>query len=97
MARAYVATTQQTLTDGRSMRALQAACSRAEPGGDASDDADLVAAGGRKTLDELCAAWRGRSPAARGAILNAYLRWVEDNIRPMKAAAQTAASAAGGT
>ena len=97
VARTYVATTQQALTDGRSMQVLQAACSRADPGGDASDDADLDAAGGRKTLDALCAAWRGRSPAAEGAILNAYLRWVEDNVRPMQAATQTAASAAGGT
>ncbi|MCE2483808.1 MAG: hypothetical protein J4F33_13285 [Alphaproteobacteria bacterium] len=96
MAHAYAANARQTLTDGRSMQALQAACARAGPGGDASHAADLDAAGGRKTLDELCAAWRGRSPEAQGAILHAYARWVEDKTRPLKATAEAAAGAAGG-
>ena len=85
----------QTLTDGRSVQALQAACAPAGSGAEATDRAELDAAGGRKALEELCAAWRGPPPVSHGAISNAHRRWVEDNRRRLPSLSATAASAAG--
>lgn len=77
------------------MQTLQAACARTVSAADASADGDLDAAGGRKALDELCASWRGRPPEARGALIDAYSRWVEDKLRRMQSPSSTAASAGG--
>ena len=77
------------------MQALQVACARAGPRADGSGNADLDTPGGREALDTLCAEWRGRSPEARGAILNAYRRWAKGDIRRMRAPATTAAAAGG--
>ena len=55
------------------------------------------AAANRAALADLCAG-RERTPAAAyGGTSNAYRRWVEDDIRELPAASETATSAAGGS
>ena len=64
------------------------------PGGpDGENDAAARAA-----LVRLCAAVPPPpSVAAHGAVSSAYQRWVDDAVRPLPAASETAASAAGGS
>ena len=50
-----------------------------------------------EALAELCASQRRPAPAAYGATSNAYRRWVEDQVRDLPEAAETAAAAAGGS
>lgn len=58
---------------------------------------DLGNAAARAALAELCAT-PARSPvAAHGGASNAYRRWVEDQVRDLPEASETAASAAGGS
>ena len=54
------------------------------------------AAANRKALADLCAAGGQTPAAAYGGTSNAYRRWVEDQVRELPAASETAASAAGG-
>ena len=58
---------------------------------------DLGNAAARAALAEVCAT-PARSPvAAYGGASNAYRRWVEDQVRDLPEASETAASAAGGS
>ena len=50
----------------------------------------------REALAALCAAEERRPEAAYGGTSNAYRRWVEDEVRELPEAEETAASAAGG-
>ena len=55
------------------------------------------AAASRAALVELCADGARTPAAAYGGASNAYRRWVEDQVRELPAASETAASAAGGS
>ena len=55
------------------------------------------AAANRAALADLCADGEGAPTAAYGGTSNAYRRWVEDQVRELPAASETAASAAGGS
>ena len=55
------------------------------------------AAANRKALADLCAAGGQTPAAAYGGTSNAYRRWVEDQVRELPQASETAASAAGGS
>ena len=58
---------------------------------------DFGNAAARAALAELCAT-PARSPVASyGGASNAYRRWVEDQVRDLPEASETAASAAGGS
>ena len=54
------------------------------------------AAASREALATLCAAEERRPEAAYGGASNAYRRWVEDDVRELPEAEETAAPAAGG-
>ena len=54
------------------------------------------AAASREALAALCAAEERRPEAAYGGTSNAYRRWVEDDVRELPEADETAAPAAGG-
>ena len=58
---------------------------------------DLGNAAARAALAELCATPARPPVAAYGGASNAYQRWVEDRIRDLPEASETAASAAGGS
>ena len=51
----------------------------------------------RQTLAELCATPERPPAAAYGGTSNAYRRWVDDEVRELPAAAETAAPATGGS
>lgn len=63
------------------------------PGGPAAG----FAAANRAALVDLCADGERAPAAAYGGTSNAYRRWVEDQVRELPAASETAASAAGGS
>ena len=54
-------------------------------------------ADGHKALAELCATPKRPPVAAHGGLKNAYDRWVDDEVRELPEASETAASAAGGS
>ena len=54
-------------------------------------------AANRAALAHLCADVERTPTAAYGGTSNAYRRWVEDEVRELPAASETAASAAGGS
>ena len=54
-------------------------------------------AANREALAVLCADGEPAPAAAYGGTSNAYRRWVEDQVRELPAASETAASAAGGS
>lgn len=62
------------------------------PGGPDSE----FAAENREALAALCASEARPPTAAYGGASNAYRRWVEDQVRELPEAEETAASAAGG-
>ena len=84
-------------------RALQDACrstgalaaSRGVTGIPDGPDA-VLAATGEEALAGLCVSSR-KPPAAYGGTSDAYRRWVEDRVRTLPDASETAASAAGGS
>ena len=55
------------------------------------------AAANRTALVELCAEVEQTPTTAYGGTSNAYRRWIEDEVRDLPAASETAASAAGGS
>lgn len=57
----------------------------------------VFAAAGDEALAGLCASRPQPPAAAYGGTSNAYRRWVEDRVRELPEAAETAASAAGGS
>ena len=57
---------------------------------------DFGSAAAREALARLCATPIRPPVAAHGGASNAYRRWVEDRVRELPEAAQTAAGAAGG-
>ena len=97
--------TQHLLSHYRAWQAAQQWCSdvpsqAAPPSEDARPRSgpELGSASAREALHGLCAAIPPPHPvAARGATANAHRRWVEDNVRELPEASQTAASAAGGS
>lgn len=58
---------------------------------------DFGPAAVREVLAELCSAPARPPVAAHGATSNAYRRWVEDRVRELPKAIETAAGAAGGS
>ena len=94
---------QHATSHHRALQAAQRAC-RTREGAPALQDERNLPAGpnpampaARQALAELCAT-RGRPPAAAyGGVSNAYRRWVEDEVRELPEASETAASAAGGS
>ena len=87
-------------------RALQAARHRCSAPVHASlppDDTELAkgpdfgSVAAREALAELCGTLTRPSVAAHGATSNAYRRWVEDQVRELPKASETAAGAAGGS
>ena len=58
---------------------------------------DLGYTAAREALAALCATQDPPSVAAYGATSNAYRRWVEERVRELPEAAETAAGAAGGS
>ena len=97
--------TQHLLSHYRAWQAAQRWCSdvpnqAAPPSEDARlrSGPGLGAASAHEALHGLCAAIPPPRPvAAHGAAANAHRRWVEDDVRELPEAAQTAASAAGGS
>ena len=87
-------------------RALQAAQHRCSAPGHASvppdeveppEGPDFGPAAAREALATLCGTSARPSVAAYGATSNAYRRWVEDRVRELPEASETAAAAAGGS
>jgi len=97
--------TQHLLSHYRAWQAAQQWCSdvpnqAAPPPEDARlrSGPGLGSASAREALHGLCAAIPPPHPVtAHGAAANAHRRWVEDDVRELPEAAQTAASAAGGS
>jgi len=96
--------TELTVSHQRTLQAAQRACgtpSSARVAPDASThrasgpSPGLVAAG--RALADLCATPARPPVAAHGATSNAYRRWVEDQVRDLPEASDTAAGAAGGS
>ena len=58
---------------------------------------DSASAGARKALAEICAGPQRPPVAAHGGLKNAYDRWVDDGVRELPAASETAAAATGGS
>ena len=95
--------TRHAASHHRALQAVRHACGM-QAAAPVSQDERILPAGpnpampaARQTLAELCAA-RGRPPAAAyGGTSNAYRRWVEDEVRELPEASETAASAAGGS
>ena len=86
-------------------RALQAAQHRCPPPVHATvapgetrtpDGPDIGSTAAREALADLCATLVRSSEAAYGGTSNAYRRWVEDEVRELPDASETAAGAAGG-
>ena len=57
---------------------------------------DIGSTAAREALADLCATLVRSSEAAYGGTSNAYRRWVEDEVRELPDASETAAGAAGG-
>ena len=96
--------TELTVSHQRALQAAQRACGtpssvRVAPDASthpASGPSPGLAAAGR-ALADLCATPARPPTAAHGATSNAYRRWVEDRVRELPEAAETAAGAAGGS
>ena len=96
---------QQVVSHHRALQAAQRSCtgvpdhSRAPPENTqvfAGPEAGNLSADG--ALRRLCASISPQLPvAAHGATSSAYRRWVDDAVRELRDAAETAASAAGGS
>ena len=98
------ARTGRALGHHRALQVARHACgsSAAAPGpaGEArvpAGPAAGFAAANRAALADLCADGEGAPTAAYGGTSNAYRRWVEDDVRELPAASETAAPAAGGS
>ena len=96
--------TELTVSYQRTLQAAQRACSTPSSARVAPDamthrasgpSPGLVAAG--RALADLCATPIRPPVAAHGATSSAYTRWVEDRVRELPEAAETAAGAAGGS
>ena len=91
-----------TVSHHRALQAARRGCPSATPGsvppGEAefADGPDFASAAARMALADLCAAPARPPVAAIGGASNAYRRWVEDRVRELPEAAETAAGAAGG-
>ena len=103
-ARSRVAT-QHLVSHHRALQVAQRSCATTPQSSDAPPEDMQVSAGpelgseaARAALRDLCASVPPQLPvAAYGAASDAYRRWVEDNVRDLPEASQTAASAAGGS
>ena len=97
--------TQHFVSHHRALQVVQRSCATTPKSSDASLQDMQVSAGpelgseaARAALRDLCASVAPQLPvAAYGAASDAYRRWVEDNVRDLPEASQTAASAAGGS
>ena len=95
--------TQDATSHHRALQVVRHACGTQAAAPVSQDERNLPAGpnpvmpAARQTLAELCAT-PGRPPAAAyGGVSNAYRRWVEDEVRELREASETAASAAGGS
>ena len=79
----------------RSRHAVRRSCLLPGSRGVPADAPDLRSAGGSEALAELCAASPAPAPQAQGGILNAYGRWLEDEIRRLPTPGSTAERAGG--
>ena len=75
---------QELVRYNRSRQAVRASCllslSRTGP----ADPSGLHIGNGREALAELCASSAAPPPHAHGGILNAYGRWLQDEIRELE-------------
>ena len=103
-ARSRVAT-QHLVSHHRALQVAQRSCTAAPvhsnaPTGDArlSAGPEIGSSVAGEALRRLCASIPSQLPvAAHGASSNAYQRWVQDAVRKLPEASETAASAAGGS
>ena len=97
------ARTQHVLGHHRALQTARNACGATAEAPGPAETASVPAgphsglAEAREALAELCASGRRPPVAAYGGVSNAYRRWAEDQVRPLPAASETAASAAGGS
>ena len=96
--------TRHTLSHHRAQQVARHACrsrgavAAAQGVKNVPDAPDSVAAAAAdEALAGLCASKPHPPAAAYGGVSNAYRRWVEDQVRELPEAAETAASAAGGS
>ena len=93
--------TQHAVSHHRAWQVVRHACGSHSPvppeetGAPAEPDSGVAAA--RAALTGLCITPARPPAAAYGGTSNAYRRWVEDQVRDLPEASETAASAAGGT
>lgn len=97
--------TQHLVSHHRALQVVQRSCSAVPMHTDAPPGSTQPSAGpeigdsvASEALRRLCASMPPRLPvAAHGASSNAYQRWVDDAVRELPEASETAASAAGGS
>lgn len=95
--------TRHTLNHHRALQVARHACgslalTAAVPDGESlHDGSNPGRAAAHKALSKLCAAPERPPVAAHGGLANAYRRWVDDEVRELPEAAETAAAAAGGS
>ena len=95
--------TRHTVNHHRALQAAQHACgsqssvSVALDGANLHDGPNPGLAAAHQALANLCATRAMPTAAAYGGASNAYRRWVEDQVRELPEASDTAASAAGGS
>ena len=96
--------TRYTLSHHRAVQVARHACrskgavAAAQGVTNVPDSPDSVAAAaGDEALAGLCASEPQPPAAAYGGVSNAYRRWVEEQVHDLPDAAETAASAAGGS
>lgn len=92
---------QHAVSHHRALQVVRHACRSHSPmppeetSAPAEPDPGVAAA--RAALNELCARPARAPAAAYGGASDAYRRWVEDQVRDLPEASETAASAAGGS
>lgn len=96
--------TELTVSHHRALQAAQRVCGTPLSAAMARDTTNHGASGpvpgsssAHRDLVSLCATPTRPPVAAHGATSNAYRRWVEDRVRELPEATETAAGAAGGT
>ena len=96
--------TELTVSHQRALQAAQRVCDAPSSAATAPGMTNLGTSGpspgsdsARRVLADLCATPTRPPVAAHGATSNAYRRWVEDRVRELPEATETAAGAAGGS
>ena len=87
---------QHVVNHHRALQAARHACATWDPAAAAPQGLSPGAGAARAALSDLCVTAVRPSPAgALGGTSNAYRRWVDDEVRELPAASETAAGAAG--